>query len=450
MTSGRRNPAIYAGLLGAAMGFYPTKAVALPLEDLITSPSAPYIQFALGVIAGAALSTAVHIAIAATNENRAYKALLEMQKAAQAQAPEKTSESQAEVHDTPAGAQQTQKPVAASKAPARHMAAREWEASGVIRVQDVPVKHLHQPSEAEEAPAAVEGETTKPPAHVATDYSDIAENYVRRKSFRERMSARTSGVAVVLGSRLGTNPFEGLPVIERADGTVGDVGTSWWNKTLGSSVRRIEDIGKEGDTRENFESVDSVPSFERVEDIPASAPMPQTGPLLGSKRAAAHFALNAEASRRADYISKNVAEVNVGIYPEHRTADDLEREDVWDLALKAMDERLANQGSVVFSDAVGTIETIDEPDGLEGATTFIPFKVHAGHPEMVDTNSYVDYLIDDEFSHNPSPIARRTSRDYLTIIQGGSDKPEPEAAEEERVYRPKHFAPEHLALAREA
>jgi hypothetical protein len=326
------------------------------------------------------------------------------------------------------------------------MAAREWEASGVIRVQDVPVKHLHQPSEAEEAPATVEEETTKPPAHVATDYSDIAENYVRRKSFRERMSARTSGVAVVLGSRLGTNPFEGLPVIERADGTVGDVGTSWWNKTLGSSVRRIEDIGKEGDTRENFESVDSVPSFERVEDIPASAPMPQTGSLLGSKRAAAHFALNAEASRRADYISKNVAEVDVGVYPEHRSAAELDGEDIWDMALKAMDEQLTQQAPAVFHDVIGGLDTIDEPGDLEAPTGFIPFRTPAGHPEVVDTNTYVDYLIDDEFSRNPSPVARRSSHQFLTVIQGGSQKM-PAVQEGEHV--PRHMA-RREAAAKEA
>ena len=478
MTTGRRNPAIYVGLLGAATGAFPTNAMAISLEELVTGSSAPYIQFALGVIAGASLSTAAHIAFAAITETKAKKANAQAEaREAEERASEKKSEAEAEQQE---GTRTTQKPIAASKAPARHMAAREWEASGVIRVQDVSVGHARESAKAQVTDPAASGELqTKSPAHVATDYSDIAENYVRRKSLRERMTARTSGVAVVLSSRLGTDPFEGLPIIERADGTVGDVGTSWWNKTLGSSIRRIEDISKEEVTPDpvdytegtgsmvSVESVESAESagstgtligkhaakagaFKRVEDIPEDAPMPQTGPMHLGSTSAAHFELNAEASRRADYISKNVAEVNVGVYPEHRTAEDLEHEDVWDLALKAMDERLNNQSNPVFRDAIGTIETIDEPDGLEGSTSFIPFKMHAGHPEMVDTSSYVDYLIDDEFSQNPSPIARRTSRDYLTVIQGGGEKGEAPKNEEERVYRPKHFAPAHTPLAREA
>jgi hypothetical protein len=102
-------------------------------------------------------------------------------------------------------------------------------------------------------------------------------------------------------------------------------------------------------------------------------------------------------------------------------------------------------------DAIGTIETIDEPDGLEGSTGFIPFKLHAGHPEVVDANSYVDYLIDDEFSRNPSKAARKSSRDFLTVIQGGSQKMRQLPTKGERgTYRPKHFAPDRAPLAKEA
>ncbi len=436
MSAGSRNPAIFAGLLGAA-GLLPTQAMALPLEDFIASSAAPYIQFAFGCVAGAALSTAAHIAISAMNEPKAKKASV-------AQETSQSEESVVEEAPTPAHAdasseeKRTQRPVAASKAPARHMAAREWEASGVIRVQKVseelePASKSEVPDTKAEAPApqaetpAPEAEAPAPakksPAHIATDYSDIAENYVNRKSARERMAKRSMGVAGVLATRLGANPFEGLPIIERADGTVGDVGTSWWQRAFSSSIRRIEDIPEETAKAE-------------AESMPSQA------------TSALHFEKDVEESRRADYISKKVAEVNVGVYPEHRTVEELEREDVWEQALKAMDERLTSQASPVFRDAIGTIETIDEPDGLEGSTGFIPFRMHANHPEVVDMNSYVDYLIDDEFSQNPSPIARRTSRDYLTVIQGGGHKAQAEV--EDKPYKPKHFAPKHMPLAREA
>ena len=53
-------------------------------------------------------------------------------------------------------------------------------------------------------------------------------------------------------------------------------------------------------------------------------------------------------------------------------------------------------------DSVGGEDTLDEPDNLEPQTAFIPFKVPGGHPGVVDTESYVDYLIEDEFSKNSS------------------------------------------------
>ena len=39
---------------------------------------------------------------------------------------------------------------------------------------------------------------------------------------------------------------------------------------------------------------------------------------------------------RASYIAHRVAEVNVGIFPERRTADELEHDDVWEEALAAI------------------------------------------------------------------------------------------------------------------
>ena len=38
----------------------------------------------------------------------------------------------------------------------------------------------------------------------------------------------------------------------------------------------------------------------------------------------------------------------------------------------------------------------------------------------MDTETYVDYLLADEFSHNPSAAVRRSSRDYLRVIEGGT------------------------------
>ncbi len=412
MSAGGRTPAIYAGLLGASMGTIPTIAYGVSLEELASGTVAPYVYFTLGCVAGAALSTSVHMIVSSIAKSRAARA-----EEKDVDPIRQVMAMSAEPVQQPASLSSSQ-PVAASMPGGRHMAARDWEASGVIRVQ-APV---------EDEPVAQSKPATRGGAHVATDYSDIAEKYVSKKTQRERRSRRAGGVASALAERLGVNPFEGLPIIERADGTVGDVGTPWWNDALSSSIRTIEDI-----------------SDERLE--------PVTGSLESSvPSAASHFEEDTEASRRSAYISRNVAEVNVGIYPEHRSAAELDRDDIWERALEAMDERLPHvNANPVFMDAIGTIETIDEPDGLEGSTGFIPFKLHAGHPEVVDASSYVDYLIDDEFSRNPSKAARKSSRDFLTVIQGGSQRMRQLPAKSEQgTHRPKHFAPDRAPLAKEA
>lgn len=46
--------------------------------------------------------------------------------------------------------------------------------------------------------------------------------------------ARAKGVAETLAERLESSRMRDLPVIERADGTVGDVGETWWNDSVGA------------------------------------------------------------------------------------------------------------------------------------------------------------------------------------------------------------------------
>lgn len=127
-----------------------------------------------------------------------------------------------------------------------------------------------------------------------------------------------------------------------------------------------------------------------------------------------------EGKDRASYIASHVAEVNEGVFPERRSVDDLDSHDAWEEALSAMGENLGQRSTPVFHDAVGGPGTIDEPDGLEGPTGFIPFRVPAAHPEVVDTPSYVDYLLRDEFSQNSSKALHRSARSHLRVIEGGT------------------------------
>ena len=115
-----------------------------------------------------------------------------------------------------------------------------------------------------------------------------------------------------------------------------------------------------------------------------------------------------------------MAEVNEGMFPERRSADELEHNDVWEEALAAMGETIA-QETPVFQDVVGGPSTIDDPDGLEGPTGFIPFRVPAAHPEVVDTETYVDYLLRDELSQNSAEVVRNSVHAHLRVIEGGTN-----------------------------
>lgn len=235
------------------------------------------------------------------------------------------------------------------------------------------------------------------------DYATVAENYVKKRTLRERMAARARGVADVLQERIGQDRFEGLPVIERADGSVGDVGTSWWNARLGDSVRRV------GEQLEPSQVV-------------------------------------AGSSERSAYITENVAAVDQGAFPERRSADELEGEDLWEIALRAMGEKI-DETQEQEALPVGVPSHQDEDDE---PTDFIPFRTPAGHPEVVDTRTYVDYLISDEFSRNRSQVARRSSREYLHVIEGGSQEIR-SAGQLARPSRTGRYVPRHMApIAQEA
>lgn len=87
---------------------------------------------------------------------------------------------------------------------------------------------------------------------------------------------------------------------------------------------------------------------------------------------------------------------------------------------------------------------------MEPQTAFIPFKTPGGHPEVVDTETYVDYLIEDEFSKNSSTVARRSSRRFLRLLEGGTQSTSRHLADSSAsrsLYVGKHFSLPHAAEA---
>lgn len=209
---------------------------------------------------------------------------------------------------------------------------------------------------------------------------------------RLRMRVRKS-VREVLSERLQRDALSGVPIITRADGTSTDINPTWFDQTLVPAIASLTGHGRLEDTAER---VVSQPKQQAIAVDPA------------------------DTAERATYISRHVAEVNEGIFPERRTARELEHEDVWEEALVNMSETIA-QDTPVFQDMIGGPSTIDDPDGLEAPTSFIPFRVPAAHPEVIDTDTYVDYLLRDELSHNGSQTLRQSSHAHLRVIEGGTN-----------------------------
>lgn len=403
----KRNPAVLAGLMGMVALAAPQTAHALSLQEasdfVLASPER---AFALGVASGA---LAVGAACGAVCAVRARSRRNEEQVAAGFAPVAGTSEFPSTDLD--------EKPTGDAPKP-RHMRA----------VQAAPEPEA-------EAAVSVAAQVPVVPSHATDDYGQIAENYVNRITFRERMARRAEGVAAALSGRIGSGMMDGLPVIERADGSVGDVGTSWWTTEVGR------------------ERIDANTGFAADEVAQISIPSSFSAEAA---RTALEAARKQQSRSRAD-IASRLAFIDEGVFPEHRSAAEAAADD-WEQALRSMEENLAadpetpNQDPIEFIDAVGNSETLDEPDNMEPDTSFIPFRTPAGHPEVVDTESYVDYLIEDEFGRNSSKAARRTSRRYLRILEGGTSATGTSmrhlsGSTNVRTRSGKHFAPVQAAEA---
>ena len=402
----KRNPAVLAGLMGMVALAAPQMAHALSLQEasdfVLASPER---AFALGVASGA---LAVGVACGAVCAVRARSRRNEEQVAAGFAPVAGTSEFPSTDLD--------EKPAADAPKP-RHM------------------RVVQAPEPAAEADVSAAAQVPAVPSHATNDYGQIAVNYVNRITFRERMACRAKGVAAALSSRIGSGMMDGLPVIERADGSVGDVGTSWWTT----------EVGRERVNANTGFAADEVAQISIPSSFSADA-----------ARTALEAARKQQSRSRAD-IASRLAFIDEGVFPEHRSAAEAATDD-WEQALRSMEENLAadpetpNQDPIEFIDAVGNSETLDEPDNMEPDTSFIPFRTPAGHPEVVDTESYVDYLIEDEFGRNSSKAARRTSRRYLRILEGGTSATGTSmrhlsGSTNVRTRSGKHFAPVQAAEA---
>lgn len=402
MTSGHLNPAIYAGVAGALAWGTPVCAQALTvLGQDVPLPSAdnPATAFVAGCAVGALVASGTSLVI--TRATSAHGATGERV----SNAPQvEVSASAGDTHFS-----------ASTHGGARALGARR-DATG----------HSAAPT--------------------ADDYADVAEAYVRSRTVTERMRARAKGVASVLSERLAASRMDGIPVIERADGSVADMGESWWDEALAS--REEERPGAAGArTSEVAESVAApawaqgqpqpqpvAPSWVEPAERGFSGPSPMAGAAPANPAASPMAGVVAATTRHASQMpSRDLIAARVPSLsddgPQGQRWDE-EHQDLWAVALEALDERYQEQIDLgpepdpepVFSDDLGDERTLDEPDGLERSTKFMTFRPQAGHPEVTDSESYVNLLIRQEFAKSRSAhrLARKTFRKHLKVIDGGT------------------------------
>ena len=467
MTEGR-NPAVVAGLLsGLVLVAEPASAYALTANEIRQTPlGAIFTGIGVGLAAVAIISGAA--LVVSRSVNRGEK-IDEVEAKSQSAATFQSSDEALSSKQVSAASNfspeesivipldSSRRSIAAYKP--KHMRASQWDMTGSIRVQSAELSV--QPAElsakkSQVVSTAAEGvlpvRAKKAPAHSTNDYAQIAENYTKLLSWRERTVARAKGAAAVLLERLGQDPMDGLPIIERADGTVGDVGTAWWTKAVGEeSITRdfgIAEIGAE-----------AIP-----EDF----------------------------TNHAADISSRISYVDQGVFPEKRTIDELEHADDWTLALAAMDEHLARHDQQqmrkyhpvqlpLIGQAAAEAEVASLVE-LSGAKPAASHKVAAAQtrpsrePNYAgvvaqstamplikatnDTSSHVQDIFDAverEMAAELQAADERPTRELLRLIEGGTSKMKKissldlgeKTSADKASYKPRHFAGE-LPLVREA
>lgn len=266
---------------------------------------------------------------------------------------------------------------------------------------------------------------------ISVDYESVASDYVERKTFKSRMIALSKGVAMVLSERLGADVMDDLPMIQRADGTVADIGTSWWEAAAAKNDLEISrDLGPE------LRSVEAT-----VDDFKEALVAGATGAVATAPSSTAPAPASVAVEQPRPASGPSPLEVRVPSMEDPTGAMELMgRGDGWEAALEAMDHRFDDNlvtgkgetGAAIsvdvepvptpsrFKDLIGGTDTLDEPNGLEPDTLFLTFRAPAGHPEVTDTASYINYLVANELEGNRSKTARKAAKSSLKVIQGGS------------------------------
>lgn len=260
----RRNPAVYAGLAGTLAWASPVSASALSVFGREIPSGDPGVAFVSGAVMGAFCATCVTLVATHAGRRREARddAVIPAHGVRGVGAADSAEEGPAGERPVRSGAHAAVRREGApthgvplepadlvevdAGATASEVGGRHRKRSGVTGSIFLPdldeaagASALADAMEAERRSAEVRSGAagaSSGPARGLSDLEEAAERYVRGLELGRRMVSRARGVASVLAERLESSHMDGIPVIERADGTVADLGESWWNGSMGDHV----------------------------------------------------------------------------------------------------------------------------------------------------------------------------------------------------------------------
>jgi hypothetical protein len=472
MNGTRRTPAIFAGLAGSGVWSIPVAAHAAPvnvtIDDLLGTP---LVYFALGCVAGAAVAGTIAGIAAHHSVKRLRNEVRELEARSQAtpaveepntEAPaeevapagpapaqatpaevvaeelaeteseldttaslKRVEEPKAEEEDTTASLGRVrvaqEEPVAPAAAPAAPAAAPAASVEAPVVQANAPTRRVSARLDAalptiESAPAPADR------AAAARQEAVAAAHEYAKADFETRKRRRARGVRAILSERLGDGMLDGLPVIERADGSVADVGTAWWDNTMNGRLIGMAD--NTANLAPATESVDplATAALRRAELQRAArnAQILGTADLSRPQLAAGAGALSSTArldrASRSRAIQSRIAGFDESLYPDRgvESAD----VDTFEEAMRAMDAQIPAVGVRTSADAAAAVSMLDTTANLKtGAVVTADANADADSSAA----AYVDRLVQEEVERNRAGRARRYSRSFLTVFEGTGD-----------------------------
>lgn len=498
MTEMRHHPAIYAGLMGSATLGVPAIAFAAPLDSMVRSSAGPIVlQVAIGCATGAALAGGIaYVAERIYVHNHPDDGEDEAQHEGVPDESERSEASVVAVQSLPLNHDEGAHDIAPAShdgqfeietavldelelqrhsrqsrhlRQARHLdqdatiriiasevngqrlrSARHLVAAGqsqamtddaLVAVADIGSQARHfapsvdrDDNVPQNLPVVEEQQQEQPEQSVSempvvkaaetpvASAGDGARAGAKKPNLFARVAAKVKGIRTSMVARLAdASSTDDIPIIKRADGSNAEVATPRLNQVIAPMIETL------------VSSLDEPSDTDQFDMLPAS-------------EHSAEPASNAATSQSA-YISRRVSEVEVGLFPERRSIDELEKGDMWEEALVAMGDALGQESSQRTS-ADDRPSMIDETRRIEVPSERVRLTSATARANPVDTDTYVDYLLRDELSHSGNEVLRSSPHAHLRVIEGGTGSIQTQkraGQTSKHVKKGRHYASENIA-----